>query len=182
MLSSHVLARFAYPSCPVQTGNSTSSNMTNDVVSSVVRFYADPVESSSSRRRLKALGGSSPSAGDRSWPARRRSLLEDLGSLQVSHSVCVRTTQGGTWPHQQRDTLVRSKSTHAAKIINSRQASVCTYVIFLHLCGRRVFHCIDLGGHVFRSCVCRVAWTDHHSQHRFPRVGPSGNRDVHPRV
>ncbi|CAM9866176.1 unnamed protein product, partial [Pylaiella littoralis] len=66
---------------PRQTGNATASNDSNEVVSSVVRFYADPIESS--RRRLETLDGTSTVSREERWRGRRRSLLEDLGSLKI---------------------------------------------------------------------------------------------------
>ncbi|CBJ25633.1 conserved unknown protein [Ectocarpus siliculosus] len=88
---------------PRQTGNSTSSgDSSNEVVSSVVRFYADPIESSSSlsRRKLKGLngfGGTSMLAEEERWRGRprRRSLLEDIGSLETREVEC---SNNGTEP------------------------------------------------------------------------------------
>lgn len=75
------------------TGSTTSINASNDVVSSIVRFYADHLEvpTPSSRRRLTGLQGVkqqsdqlvSDEGGVWSGRRRRRSLLEDLGSLEV---------------------------------------------------------------------------------------------------
>ncbi|CAM9866972.1 unnamed protein product, partial [Ectocarpus fasciculatus] len=76
---------------PRQTANATSSgDSSNEVVSSVVRFYADPIESASSlsRRKLKgfnAFGGTPTRAEEeRRGSPRRRSLLEDIGSLEIT--------------------------------------------------------------------------------------------------
>ncbi|CAM9463784.1 unnamed protein product, partial [Ectocarpus sp. 12 AP-2014] len=77
---------------PRQTSNATySGGSSNEVVSSVVRFYADPIESASSlsRRKLKGLnefGGTSMLAEEERWRGRprRRSLLEDIGSLEIT--------------------------------------------------------------------------------------------------
>lgn len=62
-------------------------------MSSVVRFYADPIESASSlsRRKLKGLNGfgGTPTRAEeeRRGSPRRRSLLEDIGSLEVPYGT-----------------------------------------------------------------------------------------------
>lgn len=75
------------PVCPPQTGTNSSStssggNASNELVSTVVRLYADPVETTSSRR-LKAIGGTPSVAGRKYKKGHRRSLLEEMGSLEV---------------------------------------------------------------------------------------------------
>ena len=53
-------------------------------MSSVVRFYVDSMETTSARRRLRALNGiATPADEDGRWTRKQRLLLEDLGSLQA---------------------------------------------------------------------------------------------------
>ncbi|CAM9347803.1 unnamed protein product, partial [Scytosiphon promiscuus] len=99
---------------PRQTGTdgATSGNDSNEVVSSVIRFYADPSDeaASSSRRRLKGLQSSKAHSaqlmpgeeGILIGRRRRRSLLEDLGFLQIT----IPNTVSQAWEPQDIETFI----------------------------------------------------------------------------
>ena len=67
-----------------QTGNTTSSTNSTEIVSTILRLYVNSVETASSRR-LRARGSTGVHTVEEQGAGGLRNLLEDLGDLEVLH-------------------------------------------------------------------------------------------------